>query len=142
MNKKVSLFVTAALGISLAAFPALAQKGNPRPGNKPAQHQRMGMEQRFAKELNLTPAQQKKINPILKKQGEQLRAIHKNTKLTPEQKRAQSIKLFQSLPGKINKYLDKTQQAKLRQMINRFKNFKGHRPGGWGHKPGTPPNKK
>jgi len=142
MNRKLSMLLTATLGMSLAAFPVYAQSGPPRPGNTPGQHQRMSMEKRFTKELNLTPAQQKKINPILKRQGEQMRAIHKNTKLTREQKRAQSLKLFQSLPSQINKYLDKTQQAKLKQMIDRFKNFKGHGPGGWSHKPGTPPKHK
>ena len=143
MNRKLSMLLTATLGLSLAAFPVYAQGGPPpRPGNAPGHHPRMSMEKRFAKELNLTAAQQSKINPILKKQGEQMRAIHKNTKLTPEQKRAQSTKLFQSLPGKINKYLNKTQQAKLKQMIDRFKNFKGHGPGEWGHKPGTPPKHK
>lgn len=152
MNRKLSIMVTAALGISLAAFPVFAQKGPQRPGNKtgqhqrpsnkPGQHQRMSMEQRFAKELSLTAAQQSKINPILKKQGEQMRAIFKNDKLSPEQKRAQSMKLFEALPGKINKYLNKTQQAKLKQMVGNRKNFKGRRNGERGNRRGTPPKNK
>jgi Spy/CpxP family protein refolding chaperone len=146
MNRKLSMLVTATLGISLATFPVYAQKGtsSSRPGDKSSQmhRPRRSMEQRFAKILNLTTAQQSKINPILKKQGEQLRAIHKNTKLTPDQKRAQSKKIFDSMPGKINKYLTKPQQTKLKEMMDRGKNFKGHEKGGWGHKPGTPPKKK
>jgi hypothetical protein len=136
------MLLTAALGISLAGLPVYAQGGPPHPGNNKMSQPhrpRMNMEQRFAKELNLSAAQQSKINPILKKNGEQMHAIHKNTKLSPEQKRQQSQKLFAALPGKISKYLNKTQQAKLKQMVDRHKNFKG-RPGGWGHKPG--PNKK
>ena len=151
MNRKISLLLTTALSISLATFPVYAKDASPhsRPGNKTSQHRpRMSMEQRFAKELNLTKAQQSKINPILKKQSEQMRAIHNNSKLTPEQKRQQSQRLFASLPGKINKYLNKTQQAKLKQMVERHKNFKGHGrngdkgkgkngdKGNWGHKPG------
>lgn len=142
MNRKLSMLLTATLGMSLAVFPVFAQGGPPRPGNAPGQHQRMSMEKRFTKELNLTPAQQKKIDPILKKQREQMRAIHKNTKLTPDQKREQSKKIFASLPSKINKYLNKTQQTKLKQMVDRFKHFRGHGSGGWNHKPGTPPNQK
>lgn len=142
MNKKLSMLVTAALGISLATFPAYAQKGKQRPDNKPGQHQRMSMEQRFTKELNLTPAQQKKIDPILKKQGEQMRAIFKNDKLTPEQKRAQALKLFEALPSKINKYLGKTQQAKLKQMVERGKKFKGRRNGNDVKRRDSGPNKK
>lgn len=146
MNRKLSMLVTAALGISLAAFPVFAQGASPhaRSGDKTSQKHRprMNMEEHFAKELNLTKTQQSKINPILKKQGEQLRAIFKNDKLSREQKHVQSKKLFEALPGKINKYLDKTQQAKLKQMIDRRKNFKGPRKGGPGHKPGTPPKSK
>jgi Spy/CpxP family protein refolding chaperone len=151
MNRKISLLLTTALSISLATFPVYAKDAppHPRPGDKTSQHRpRMNMEEHFAKELNLTKSQQSKINPILKKQGEQMRAIYKNSKLTPEQKHQQSQKLFASLPGKINKYLNKTQQAKLKQMVERHKNFKGHGrdgdkgrgkdggKGGWGHKPG------
>jgi Spy/CpxP family protein refolding chaperone len=142
MNRKFSILLTATLGMSLAAFPVYAQKGHQRPSNKTEHHQRMSMEQRFAKELSLTPAQQSKINPILKNQGVQMRAIHKNTKLTSEQKRAQSKKIIGSLPVKINKYLSKTQQTKLKQMMDRFKNSKGHGSGGWSRKPGTPPKHK
>jgi Spy/CpxP family protein refolding chaperone len=146
MNRKFSILLTATLGMSLAAFPVYAQGGSPhsRPGDKTSQQRRprMNMEKRFAKELNLTTAQQSKINPILKNQGVQMRAIHKNTKLTPEQKRAQSKKIIGSLPVKINKYLSKTQQTKLKQMMDRFKNSKGHGSGGWSRKPGTPPKHK
>jgi hypothetical protein len=146
MSRKTSILLTAALGLSQAAFPVYAQKTTPhtRPGDKSSQmhRPRMSMEKRFAKMLNLTSAQQSKINPILKKQGEQLRAIHKNTKLTPDQKRAQSKTLFASVSGKINKYLTKPQQAKLKQMMDRSKNFEGHEKGGWNHKPGKPPKKK
>jgi len=150
MNKKLSLLVTAALGISLAGLPVYAQPPQHK-GNKTAQQNRRGgergrprqsMEQRFAKELSLTTTQQKQINPILKKQGEQMRAIHQNKKLTPEQKRQQSQKLFTALPGKINKYLNKTQQAKLKQMVERHKNFKGRRPGNNGKRPQSKPVKK
>ena len=146
MNRKLSMLLTATLGISLAAFPVYAQGGasHSRSGNKTSQQHRprMSMEKRFAKELNLTSAQQSKINPILKKQGEQMRAIRKNSKLTPEQKRAQSRKLFEALPGKINKYLTKTQQAKLKQMAQRRKNSKGSAKSGWGHKSGASPKHK
>ena len=152
MKRTLSIMVTAALGISLAAFPVYAQKGAQRPGNKMGQHQRPGnksgqhkrvsMEQRFAKELNLTAAQQSKINPILKKQSEQMRAIYKNDKLSPEQKRAQSTKLFEALPSKINKHLNKTQQAKLKQMVANRKNFKGRQNGKRGDRRGTPPQRK
>ncbi|MEO6908508.1 MAG: hypothetical protein ABI210_11520 [Abditibacteriaceae bacterium] len=141
MHKKLSMLVTAALGISLATFPAYAQKGKQRPDNKPDQYQRMSMEQRFAKELNLTPAQQKKIHPILKQQGEQMRAIFKNDKLTHEQKREQSMKLFEAFPGKVNKHLDKTQQAKLKQMVERLKSSKGDRNGNGEKKHKAPPKK-
>lgn len=146
MNRKISMLLTAALGISLATSPVFAQGGpkHSRPGDKSSQQHRprVSMEERFAKELNLTAAQKTKINPILKKQGEQMRAIHKNSKLTPEQKRAQSQKVFAALPGKINKYLTKTQQTKLKQMTDRFKNSKGPGKGGWGHKPGGSPKHK
>jgi len=138
MNKKLSLLVTAALGISLSGLPVYAQSPQHQ-GNKTTQNKRrprQSMEQRFAKELNLTAAQQKKINPILKKQGEQMRAIHQNKKLTQEQKRQQSKKLMDALPGKINKYLNKTQQAKLKQMTERRKNFKGRRGHGPNNKKG------
>src|SRR5690606_29973480 len=100
------------------------------------------MEQRYAKELNLTATQQKQIIPILKKHGEQLRAIRANEKLTPEQKRQQSQKLFAALPGKINKYLNKTQQAKFKQMGERRKNYQGRRRGANGQRQqGKPVNK-
>lgn len=152
MKKTLSIMLAAALGFSLATLPVYAQKSAQHPGNRTGQHQRPGnkvgqrqrvsMEQRFAKELNLTAAQQSKINPILKKQSEQMRAIHKNGKLSPEQKRAQSMKLFEALPSKINKHLNKTQQAKLKQMVSNRKNFKGRRNGERGKKRGTSPQRK
>lgn len=152
MKRPLSILMTAVLGISLTSFPVYAQKGTQRSGNKTGQHQRPGnrsvkhqrvsMEQRFAKELSLTTTQQSKINPILKKHNEQTRAIYSNSKLSREQKRAQSTKLFEALPSKINKYLNKTQQAKLKQMVANRKNFKGRRNGKRGDRRGTPPQRK
>lgn len=155
MNRKISLLVTAALGFSLAGFPAYAQSQQHK-GTKTTQNHRRGgdknrtrqrrprvsMEQRFAKELNLTAAQQKKINPIFKKQGEQLRSIRANKKLTREQKRQQSQKIYAALPGQINKHLNKTQQAKLKQMTERRKNYQGRRRGANGKRHQSKPVKK
>ena len=148
MNRKLSILLTAALGFSLATSPVFAAPNAPsknKTSQKQRSHQsqrRMNMKERFAKELNLTKAQQSKINPILKKHGEQTRAIHKNEKLSREQKRAQSTKLFEALPGKINKHLNKTQQAKLKQMVERRKNFRGPGKGKPGNKPGKSQKRK
>lgn len=131
MNRTRSIMLAASLGLSLAAIPVLAQGAPPAgphtgaPAGAPAgkwmqgRRPHMSMEQRFTKMLNLTPAQQLKIAPLLKKSHEQMRAIRKNPKLTPDQKRQQSKALFSTLPKKLNHYLTKPQQAKLQQMVER-----------------------
>jgi Spy/CpxP family protein refolding chaperone len=70
----------------------------------------------LTEKLNLTDEQRAKLRPILQDQAQQLKAVHDDTSLSPEQKHAKKKAIHESLHEQINSVLTPEQQAKFKQM--------------------------
>ena len=77
----------------------------------PEQHLQM-----LSEKLNLTSDQQAKLKPILEDQAQQMKAVHDDTSLSQEQKRAKMKAMHESLHDQINAVLTTEQQAKFKQL--------------------------
>jgi protein CpxP len=72
--------------------------------------------QKMSEELNLTDDQKAKLKPILQDQAEQMKAVHNDTSLTPEQKKAKMKEIHHTFQPQIAGVLTPEQQAKWKQM--------------------------
>jgi protein CpxP len=70
----------------------------------------------LSKELNLTDAQKEKLKPILQDEGKQMRAVHEDTSLTPEQKREKAKQISKKFRPQIQAVLTPEQQQKFKQL--------------------------
>jgi Spy/CpxP family protein refolding chaperone len=71
---------------------------------------------RLTEKLDLTEDQQAKLKPILEDQSTQMKTLHDDTSLAPEDKRAKMKELHESSTEKINAVLTPDQQSKWKQM--------------------------
>jgi periplasmic protein CpxP/Spy len=96
--------------------------GGERSGGPGGQRQRRpNMMTRAMKELNLTEAQKPKVMAILKKAGEERKALRENTSLTPDQKREKSQAMQKSTLASVQALLNADQKKKLTAMIAKDK---------------------
>lgn len=119
------LLATAVMGVFVSSGFAATEKGDPnkahkekgRTGAASGTHER-GMDRlaELTKRLNLTQEQQKSIKPILEKQTKDMKAIHDNNSLTPEQRREKMMNLMKTTNQEINKTLTPEQQKKFAEM--------------------------
>jgi len=72
--------------------------------------------QMLSEKLNLTDDQKAKVKPILQDQMQQMKAVHEDSSLTQEQKRAKMKSIHESLHEQINAVLTPEQQVKFKQM--------------------------
>ena len=83
----------------------------------------------LTEKLNLTEDQQAKLKPILEDQSTQMKTLHDDTSLAPEDKRAKMKELHESFTEKINAVLTPDQQSKWKQMkqemMEKHKEMKG-----------------
>jgi Spy/CpxP family protein refolding chaperone len=70
----------------------------------------------LTEKLDLTEDQQAKLKPILEGQSTQMKTLHDDTSLAPEDKRAKMKELHESSTEKINAVLTPDQQAKWKQL--------------------------
>ena len=97
---------------------------NSAPQTPPQGHEAMGAAasspdahlQMLTEKLNLTDEQRTKLKPILQDQAQQLKAVHDDTSLTPEQKTAKMKAIHASFHDQVNAVLTPEQQAKLKEM--------------------------
>lgn len=142
MKRILSIATCCALVMGLAAT-ALAQKPGagsavPKPAEKVGKPGGLhpGAKNMF-KELNLTPAQQERIQAIVKKYGEQMRAL-KNSGLPKEQIMQKMRALKEAEHREIRAVLTPAQQAQWDEMMKKRANRKKD---GGGVKPPPPPPK-
>jgi len=83
----------------------------------------------LTEKLNLTEDQQAKLKPILEDESTQMKTLHDDTSLAPEDKRAKMKELHGSSTEKINAVLTPDQQSKWKQMkqemMEKHKEMKG-----------------
>ena len=114
----LTILVVLSTGLFLAGqtypAPQTPQQGHEAMGgaaNSPDAHLQM-----LTEKLNLTDEQRAKLKPILKDQAQQLKAIHDDTSLSPEQKHAKMKAIHESLHEQINAVLTPEQQVKFKEM--------------------------
>ncbi len=113
----LTLLVVLTTGLLLAGqnpAPQTPQQGHEAMGaaaSSPGAHLQM-----LTEKLNLTEEQRAKLKPILQDQAQQLKAVHDDTSLTPEQKAAKKKAIHASFHEQINAVLTPEQQAKFKEM--------------------------
>ena len=113
----LTLLVVLTAGLFLAGqdqAPQTPQRGHGAMGaaaNSPDAHLQM-----LAEKLNLTDEQKAKLKPILQDQSQQLKALHDDTSLSPEQKTAKKKSIHESFQDQINAVLTPEQQTKFKEM--------------------------
>jgi Spy/CpxP family protein refolding chaperone len=108
--------------IVLATGLLLAGQTNPAPQTTPHGHEAMGANsadahlQMLSEKLNLTEDQKAKLKPILQDQAQQMKALHDDASLTPEQKAAKKKAIHDTTHDQINAVLTPEQQEKFKEM--------------------------
>jgi protein CpxP len=70
----------------------------------------------LSKELNLSDEQKEKLKPILQDEGKQMRAVHEDSSLTPDQKRDKVKQIRQTFRPQIQAVLTPEQQEKFKNL--------------------------
>ena len=93
------------------------------PQTPPQGHEAMGSTgspdahlQMLSEKLNLTEDQKAKLKPILEDQAQQLKSLHADSSLTPEQKIAKKKAIHETTHDQINSMLTPEQQEQFKQM--------------------------
>ena len=142
MNKKHILVLTCALFLVFAGVQAFAQSAADKAANAASQTkdqagnaasqakddaaQAMGDPetrakvqaklQKLSSELNLTEDQKAQLKPVLQGEVKQLKSIHDDSSLSPDQKSAKMKEIHQGAKSQINSILTPEQQQKLAAM--------------------------
>jgi periplasmic protein CpxP/Spy len=138
MKRTFALMLSAVLllGISLVAQQAEpgSGPGGPMGGHKMGRHQSGPQPERrlarLTQMLNLSQEQQDKLKPILQDEAKQMRAVHDDTSLTPEQRHSKMRELHQGTTTQINGILTPEQQTKWNEMREKMKERHQHKGAG------------
>lgn len=82
--------------------------------------------QKMATQLNLTDDQKDKIKPLLQEQFQQLKTVHDDTSLSPDQKQAKAKEIHQTYHSQIQAVLTPEQQKKFAAMKEQKKKEMQH----------------
>ena len=114
----LAILVLSAAGLTFARTPQESQAPAPNKhggmhhnGESIDQHLQM-----LSEKLNLTDDQKAKLKPILQDQMQQMKTVHEDSSLSPEQKRAKVKSIHESFHDQVNAVLTPEQQTKLKQM--------------------------
>ena len=108
--------------VVLATCSFSAGQTSAAPQTSPQSHEAMGAPspeahlQMLSEKLNLTEDQKAKLKPIFQDQEQQLKAVHDDSSLTPEQKAAKKKAIHEATHDKINAVLTPEQQEKFKEM--------------------------
>ena len=114
----LTILVLSAAGLTFAQTSQESQAPTPNKhagmhhnGESVDQHLQM-----LSEKLNLTDDQKAKLKPILQDQMQQMKAVHEDSSLSPEQKRTKMKSIHESFHDKINAVLTPEQQTKFKEM--------------------------
>jgi periplasmic protein CpxP/Spy len=135
MSQKMLLALMCALFVAIAGAQSLAQKTPDQAASQASSAtsqakddaaQAMGDPETKAKvqaklqelstELNLTDDQKTQLKPVLQGEFKQLKAVHDDASLSPEQKKAKITEIRQSAKSQMGSILTPEQQKKLASM--------------------------
>lgn len=120
-NPRWSILAILVLSVAGLTFAQASQEPQAPSSDKHAgmQHKMESADQQLqmlSEKLNLTDDQKAKVKPILEDQMKQMKAVHEDSSLSPEQKRAKMKSIHESLHEQINAVLTPEQQTKFKQM--------------------------
>jgi Spy/CpxP family protein refolding chaperone len=110
------------ISVVLAAGLLSAGQTSAAPQTSPQGHEAMAASspeahlQMLSEKLNLTEDQKAKLKPIFQDQAQQLKAVHDDSSLTPEQKTAKKKAIHEATHDQINAVLTPEQQEKFKEM--------------------------
>lgn len=114
----LTILLLSAAGLALAQTPQESQA--PPPHKHAGMHRNMeSVDQRLqmlSERLSLTDDQKGKLKPILQDQMQQMKAVHEDSSLSPEQKKSKMNSIHESVHEQINAVLTPEQQTKFKQM--------------------------
>ena len=129
MNKRTLLVLTCALFVALAGLQGFAQSsadpaasqaastmsqaGAGQAGDPEVRAKVQAKLQSLSSELNLTDDQKTQLKPILQDEAQQIKALHDDTSLSPDQKKAKVAEIRQSHKSQMDAILTPEQQKKL-----------------------------
>ena len=142
MNKRTLLALTCALFLAFAGLQVFAQgtadkaaaaasqtkdqaasaasqtkdDANQAMGDPDTKAQVQAKLQELSSELNLTEDQKTQLKPVLQSEVKQLKAVHDDTSLSPDQKEAKMKEIHAGAKGQISSILTPEQQQKLAAM--------------------------
>ncbi len=135
MSKRTVLFLTCALFLAFASLQGLAQSTPDQAASQAANAasqakddaaQAMGDPETKAKvqaklqelstELNLTEDQKTQLKPVLQDEFKQLKAVHNDASLSPDQKKAKAAEIHDGAKSQMGSILTPEQQKKLAAM--------------------------
>jgi len=110
-----TLLATVAFTVALAQTSSSGmQQGAMAEGQaKQGMHDRLEW---LSKELNLTDEQKGKLKPILQDEGKQMRAVHDDSSLSPDQKRDKMKQIRETFRPQIQAVLTPEQQEKFKNL--------------------------
>jgi protein CpxP len=117
----ILVVLTAGLLLAGQTYPApqtsasTPQQGSAMSGHPDAMSPEAHL-QMLSEKLNLTDDQKAKLKPILENQAQQMKAVHDDTSLSQEQRKAKKKALHESFHDQINGVLTPEQQTKWKQM--------------------------
>ena len=122
-----NIVVATSLALSLSFGAAFAQQAAPATPDAQTAPAPMGehhhhapnpqkQAEHLSKELNLTPDQTAKIEPILASRDQQMEALKGNTQLSPEDRHQQMRSINQTAEGQMSGILSADQMTQLKAM--------------------------
>jgi len=122
-------------GLTLFLSPLLRAEdpaGPPPPGERHERREEMrDNAKQMAKDLNLTADQQIQVEAIHKQTAESLKALHKDTSLTDDQRRTKGRELRKSTEEQVDAILTPEQRVKAKELrAKRGRHGPGDRPPG------------
>jgi Spy/CpxP family protein refolding chaperone len=150
MNKKTLLAFTCALFLACAGLQAIAQSAADKASGAASQSKDQATSaasqtkddanqavadpdtkaqvqaklEKLSSELNLTDDQKTQLKPVLQSEVKQLKAVHDDTSLSPDQKEAKMKEIHEGAKGQIGSILTPEQQQKLAAMKEAHDNDK------------------
>lgn len=111
-----TLLATVAFAVALAqSSSSEMQQGTT--GGQAARHERTyDRLEWLSKELNLSDEQKEKLKPILHDEAKQMRAVHEDSSLTPDQKRDKAKQIRKTFRPQIQAVLTPEQQEKFKTL--------------------------
>ncbi|HEY6308805.1 MAG TPA: hypothetical protein VI488_20380 [Candidatus Angelobacter sp.] len=118
MNRKLhTLTLTFALLLALIGVRAIAQTDSTSMAVDPETRAKIQQHlQKISSELNLTEDQKQKVQPVLQNEFQQLKSVHDDSSLSPEQKKAKGQEIRESANSQLEPILTPDQRAKLATM--------------------------